>query len=212
RADARSTDSTQSLRLQVVVCKKWHVGKRILTALTETTGQPNFGYLFQEENAGLPDLGGLEEGLARRTRNVPAFLNVLAEVAGGPLTFCLDPQETEILAALKAHGADVRVLEVTCDYTNGYLLGHAERMGLPMASLDEAARGDLLGALRANIEDEHRALTGLGLRTHARVEEYDPPQKVSEHLRELFELEPEAAYRAAHNARFNQPGSSHVRL
>ncbi|MEO1550101.1 MAG: DUF5928 domain-containing protein [Pseudomonadota bacterium] len=212
RIEASGGAIGRALRVHVVLCKKWHVGKRMVASLAETTGTPGYGYVFQDTEAGLPPMGGLEVDLARRGRNRAAFLSVLARITGGPLTLCLDPQEVETLRMFNDQGVDLRVLEIACDFTSGYLEGHAQRMGLPTASLDEAGRAGLMRTLRENIAEEHRALAEIGLTAHRRVDEYGSAQVLADALSVLFELAPEPAYRAAHNARFNQPGSAHVRL
>ena len=44
--------------LRVVVCKKWHVAKRLLERIGEEVDVASSQFLFHEHDAGLPDLGG----------------------------------------------------------------------------------------------------------------------------------------------------------
>ena len=45
--------------LLIVVCKKWHVAKRLLERIRQMTNIPCIEYLFNEESCRLPDLGGI---------------------------------------------------------------------------------------------------------------------------------------------------------
>src|SRR5690606_38732017 len=44
--------------LLILVCKKWHVAKRLADHAAAATGVPSVHYLFNEEATPLPDLGG----------------------------------------------------------------------------------------------------------------------------------------------------------
>lgn len=47
----------------IVVCKKWHVAKRLVDRMRKVTNVPAIEYLFNEENTALPDLGGIQASL-----------------------------------------------------------------------------------------------------------------------------------------------------
>ena len=48
----------------VVICKKWHLGKRLAQLVREATNLATVDYLFDEEAAPLPDLGGIQSSMA----------------------------------------------------------------------------------------------------------------------------------------------------
>ena len=56
------TESTlgRERELMIVVCKKWHVAKRLLDRIRQVTNLPAIEYLFNEEGTALPDLGGIQ--------------------------------------------------------------------------------------------------------------------------------------------------------
>jgi len=54
--------------LLIVVCKKWHVAKRLLEKIRQVTNIPAIEYMFNEEDTPLPDLGGSR----RRWESAPA--------------------------------------------------------------------------------------------------------------------------------------------
>ena len=53
----------------VVTCKKWHVAKRLVERVRGLTGTPAVDYLFDERETALPDLGGIQSTLEKRTRH-----------------------------------------------------------------------------------------------------------------------------------------------
>jgi hypothetical protein len=55
------TESTlgRERELLIVVCKKWHVAKRVLERIRQSTNVPAIEYVFNEEDAQLPALGGI---------------------------------------------------------------------------------------------------------------------------------------------------------
>ncbi len=197
----------------LVVCKKWHVAKRYAQALGSAAGMPAYGYIFNEADAWLPDMGGLGSTVEKRLRHRLAFLRVLSELSGGDrLAFCVDPASHEIFQELRGDGCDLRVLQIRCEFTDGYLRGHAERMGLGIDALAPDKQDELIVTLRENIRQEHRDLQRMGLPGLRAIDEHSDLQQVTEALRQVAGLDADAAFRAAHQGRFNQLGSAHVHL
>jgi hypothetical protein len=53
-------------QLLVVICKKWHVAKRLVVRIGGETDVEAVLYLFHEHNAGCPNLGGIENRVPKR--------------------------------------------------------------------------------------------------------------------------------------------------
>ena len=151
--------------LMVILCKKWHVAKRLTERIRTDAGIPAHDYLFTEEDTLLPDLGGLERSLARRTRHRRAFLRLLFMHHGSDrLVICLDPAQIDVLHDLAADTATLRLLEIECRFSDDYLAGHAQRLGLagPVAPPETIA--DLLPILRRDIAQESDSIREAGFR------------------------------------------------
>jgi hypothetical protein len=147
--------------LDVIVCKKWHIGKR-LALHAAAAGVPAYGYVFDEEEAGLPPLGNLERGREKRGRHRRAFLRVLFDATGTDrLAICLDPAQAVALADLAADACRVRVLFVRIHADEAWLAGHAGRMGLLGGSA--AASAALIATLGRDVAAEERRILGMGL-------------------------------------------------
>ena len=150
----------------VVVCKKYHVGKRFMNAARRAGGPPAHGYVFDEDAGVLPPLGGIETSKPKRGRHRRAVLRMLLEYHGtNRLMICLDPSNFEALRDIRDDQCGLRVIELRTDIDDDYLLGHAKRAGfLP----DEAQLGDsmpLIRTLDRQFKDDSNALRDLGL-TH----------------------------------------------
>ena len=79
------TESTlgRERELLIIVCKKWHVAKRVLERIRQVTNVPAIEYLFNEEDTPLPDLGGIQSSLEKRTRHRRALMRMLGAPSNG---------------------------------------------------------------------------------------------------------------------------------
>jgi hypothetical protein len=165
----------------LVACKKWHVAKRLADQVEAVAGVPALHYIFDEEATVLPDLGGLEMTLGKRSRHRKALVRMLFEALGADrLLFCVDPSSTEVIRDFQEAEAGVRLLEVRCDFSDAYLIGHARRVGLagPAALPDELDR--LLPTIRGDLRYESGCLRDLNLpETHHLCESAGPDGNAS---------------------------------
>ena len=138
--------------LMIVTCKKWHVARRLVDALSFVSNVPALEYIFDEEAAALPDLGGIEKTLAKRTRHRRALTRLIYEhMASDRLVVCLDPANFDLLGDFYSDRCATKLLEIDCTLSDAYLEGHARRVGLAgdrtppdtMARLLPAVRNDL---------------------------------------------------------------------
>ncbi|MCA8868587.1 MAG: glycosyl transferase [Rhodobacteraceae bacterium] len=117
--------------LLILVCKKWHVAKRLLNAIRHSTNLPGVEFLFDEENAGLPHLGGIENAMEKRTRHRRAMVRMLFDYYDtNRLLICLDPNNMDLLHDFYSDRCTTRILEIECTFDDDYLIGHAQRAGL----------------------------------------------------------------------------------
>ena len=180
--------------LLMLACKKWHVGKRLADRIAEAAGIPTVGYLFNEEATPLPDLGGIETTLAKRTRHRRALMRLLFEVHDSErLLICLDPGSFELIEDFCGDRATTRVLEVDCEMSDDYLAGHARRVGLAAAGTPPERLAQLLPALRREIRAESDRLREAGLPALHVVQEGAPEAENAAALAAFLAISPEAA-------------------
>jgi hypothetical protein len=169
--------------LLMIACKKWHVGRRLAGRISVALQVPALDYVFNEEGAGLPDLGGIETTLAKRTRHRRALLRMLFELHGSDrMILCLDPSSFDLIEDFASDRATTRLLRVECEMSDGYLAGHAGRVGLTAPGTAAGALGGLIATLRADIAAEAARLGDAGPAGQHRLREGAPE---AENLRAL---------------------------
>ncbi|MEM9126613.1 MAG: DUF5928 domain-containing protein [Pseudomonadota bacterium] len=156
--------------LYLVVCKKWHVAKRLVAQIARETGIPCVDYLFNEQDTPLPDLGGIEATLVKRSRHRRAVVRMLFEQFGTQqLVLCLDPANLDVIRDLCGDAAATHVLEIDCEYSDEYLIGHARRVGLAGENSPRDSVARLLPAIRNDLAYESEQIRGNGLDAHLRI-------------------------------------------
>lgn len=162
--------------LMIVVCKKWHVAKRLVHEVHRATGLPVIEYLFDEEATALPDLGGIQSTLAKRTRHRRALLRMLFDYHGTDrLVVCLDPKNLDFMQDFCADRSRTRILEIACRFSDDYLAGHARRIGLAGEQTGAETLRRLLPTIRHDLRHESERLRDAGFASlHTLREDADP--------------------------------------
>jgi hypothetical protein len=162
----------RSRTLLVVACKKWHVAKRLVERVRQQTGLPAVHYVFNEEATPLPDLGGIQSSIEKRMRHRRALVRMLFEEWGGDrLVLCVDPGSIELIQDFRQDRSRMRLLEIECDFSDDYLIGHARRVGLASPQTSAAAMEKLLPTIRYDVKFESDRLRDLDLSGHYRMRE-----------------------------------------
>ncbi len=150
--------------LQIILCKKWHVGKRFADIFTAANGTKSLGYVFDEPGSDMPDLGQLEHSSVKRNRHRRAILKLLFErMNTNILVVCMDPSNLETLADFAGDTCEMRVLDVQCDFDDEYLIGHARRIGLSDDRASPETSRSLISALRNNVRGDREELQAIGI-------------------------------------------------
>ncbi len=184
--------------LLIVACKKWHVAKRLLGVLKHFEDVPAIDYLFNEEDTALPDLGGIQATLAKRTRHRRALIRMLFDYYDtGRLVICLDTASIDLMSDFFADRSRTKLLEVECDMSDDYLIGHAQRVGLAGANTSPEAAARLLPTLRRDIGLESERIGDAGFANVYRLREHDSIRAKADVLRDFFSISDEVATKVA---------------
>ncbi|MEM8577570.1 MAG: DUF5928 domain-containing protein [Pseudomonadota bacterium] len=141
--------------LMIVICKKWHVAKRLLERIRQVTNVPAIEYLFNEEDTPLPDLGGIQKTLGKRARHRRALMRMLFDYfETDRLIVCMDPGEMDLLQDFASDRSVTRMLEVECGFSDDYLIGHAMRVGLAGEQTGAETLERLIPTIRGDIHFE----------------------------------------------------------
>ena len=177
-----------------MVCKKWHVAKRVLEQMRQATNLPALEYLFSEQDTALPDLGGIQNSLGKRTRHRRSLMRMLFDYYDtDQLIVCMDPGDIDLLNDFAADRSVTRVLEIECQFSDDYLVGHAKRVGLAgeRTSVDTLER--LLPTIRNDLTLESDRIRDAQFENYARVRETASAQENTEALAAFLRISPEQA-------------------
>ncbi len=158
--------------LMIIVCKKWHVAKRLLEKIRQITNLPTIEYLFNEEHTELPDLGGIQSTLEKRTRHRRALMRMLFDYYDtNRLIVCMDPSNLDLIHDFASDRSVTRILEVRCDFTDEYLIGHAMRVGLAGEQTTDATMQRLLPTIKNDIRYESDMIRDAGFSRFGRIDQ-----------------------------------------
>lgn len=175
--------------LLVVVCKKWHLAKRLVAEIAAHTQTPAVGYLF-DETRGAPDLGGIERTLAKRNRHRKALLRMLFDYfRSDRLAICVDPSGFDLLRDFTADRAEVRILEILCDFSDADLRDHACRIGLAGRDTPPPLTARILPTLRADLKYESDRMSDAGFAHFYRIHELASPEEAARVLARFLDTE-----------------------
>lgn len=150
--DAQARDGRALL---LIVAKTWHHAKALTSAIRAGTDIAALDYLFNEAEAGLPDLGGIETTVEKRTRHRRALIRLLFDAfATDRLVLCLDPHASGLVTDLIADGMKVRLLLIETRFDDAYVGGHIRRLGLASRGNADNIVRDLTPAVTAELERE----------------------------------------------------------
>ncbi|MDA7427805.1 DUF5928 domain-containing protein [Primorskyibacter aestuariivivens] len=158
----------------IVVCKKWHVAKRLVARIRQLTNVPAVEYLFNEDACELPDLGGLQSTMGKRHRHRRALMRMLFDYYDtDKLIICLDPANLDLLQDFYGDRSDTRILEIQCQFSDEYLTGHARRVGLAGEHTKPETLQRLLPTIRNDLTYESDAIRAAEFSHHSRIRETD---------------------------------------
>ena len=181
--------------LLIFACKKRHVGKRLLGMVHSTFDLKGVEYLFNELNADLPDLGGIESSLDKRTRHRRALLRMLYDYHQTErLVICLDPSDIDLMRDFYSDKVRTRMLEIQCNYSDTYLLNHAQRIGLAGDAPSEDTKARLLPTLRQEVALDQDQIREANFNDVYHIDEAESAENNAGVLAEFFRIPWEQAH------------------
>ena len=184
--------------LLIVVCKKWHVAKRMIEQVRQETDIPSIDYLFDEESTPLPDLGGIQSTLGKRARHRRALMRMLFEYyESDRLVVCMDPSNIDLMHDFFSDRSSTRLLQIECDFTDEYLIGHARRVGLAGERTSKLTLERLLPTIRNDMTHETDRIRDAGFDRLNRIRQSDDAETNATKLMEFFSISQDKALKLA---------------
>ncbi|MDJ0640505.1 MAG: DUF5928 domain-containing protein, partial [Paracoccaceae bacterium] len=142
----------------------------------------------------LPDLGGIQATLAKRTRHRRAMMRMLFDYYDTDrLLICLDPSNLELFRDFYSDRSETRLLEIECQYTDEYLEGHARRVGLAGERTSPETFKTLLPTIRNDVFRESELIRDQNFPEFYRIREKATPKENAGPLSEFLGIEPKQA-------------------
>ena len=180
--------------LLIIACKKWHVAKRLLEYIRQVTNLTAIEYLFNEADTSLPDLGGIQTSLEKRTRHRRALMRMLFEYfETDRLIICMDPANLDLMQDFFSDRSSTRLLEVECVMSDEFLSGHARRIGLAGDRTSAEALDALLPTIRNGLLLESDNIREAGFSDHHTISEWQDPAKNADALGAFLSIPPATA-------------------
>ena len=184
--------------LLMVISKKWHVAKRLVERMRQEAKLPAVDYLFNEASCPLPDLGGIQTTLEKRTRHRRALVRMLFDWGqSDTLILCIDPANVELMRDFASDKARTRFLEVDCLLTDDYLIGHARRVGLAGDNTPGEVLERLLPTIRYDVRFESDRIRDADFAGLYRIREGATVEDNTGALAGFLGLSPDVAHRIA---------------
>lgn len=184
--------------LLMIVCKKWHVAKRLVAKIKEHTDVPCIEYLFNEESTPLPDLGGIEKSLEKRTRHRRAWVRMLFDYfETDRMVVCLDSDGLELIKDFYSDRSGTRLLEIECEFSDDYLEGHAKRVGLAGDQTPQDALERLRPTIRSDINHEYDGIRDADFENYERISESKTPEENAGPIARFLKISEEDALKIA---------------
>ena len=173
--------------LLIVACKKWHVAKRLMGSIKHHTDIPVIDYLFNEENTPLPDLGGIQSTLEKRTRHRRALMRMLFDYyETDRMIICLDTANLDLMQDFMSDRSTTRLLEIECVFSDEYLLGHAMRVGFAGEQTPRETLEQLLPTIRNDVVYESDKIRDSNFPNYLRLRELGSVDDNARALREFL--------------------------
>jgi hypothetical protein len=179
--------------LYMLVCKKWHVAKRLLHAASDRLDIRGVEYLFDEAGCPVPHLGGIERTLDKRNRHRRALMRMLFDYYDTDrLMICLDPANIELMHDFMSDRSNTRILELQCVFDDQYLVGHARRVGLATLDTPDDVIARMLPTLRHEFADESIRIREAEFQRHWRMRQDRDASDNAAVLADFFGADPDA--------------------
>ena len=190
------TESTfgRERELLIIACKKWHVAKRLLGSIKHHTNIPAIAYLFNEDGTDMPDLGGIQASVGKRTRHRRALMRMLFDYyESDRLIICLDTASIDLMQDFFSDRSTTRLLEIECGMTDAFLSGHAKRVGLAGEETPPESLAQLLPTIRYDIIFESDRIRDAGFSNHLRIRESATPAENAPAIASFLQVPDETA-------------------
>jgi hypothetical protein len=108
-------------------------------------------------------MGGIQSSLGKRHRHRRVLVRMLFDYyESDRLILCLDPASLDLMKDFDQERSTLRILEIKCQFSDEYLIGHAIRVGLAGEHTQTETLDRLLPTIRNDITFESERIRDAG--------------------------------------------------
>jgi hypothetical protein len=104
------------------------------------------------------------------------------------LIICIDPANTDLMQDFYNDKAKVRLLEIQCDFSDDYLIGHAKRVGLAGEKSPPEVIDRLLPTIRYDVKFESDRLRDANFAGFSRIRQMATVEENTVPLAEFLDI------------------------
>jgi hypothetical protein len=180
----------------MVTCKKWHVAKRLVDRVRSLADLPAIDYLFNEASTDAARSGRhpVEPGKAHPPPP-GAGADVVRLLADRPADLLHRPGlDRDLMQDFYSDKAKVRLLEIECDFTDDYLIGHAPAGSVwPATARPQETIDRLLPTIRYDVRFESDRIREFGFPGFQRIRQSASVDENTVALAEFLDIPVEKA-------------------
>lgn len=140
--------------LLVIVSARRSAARDLVARINENHDFPAYGFVFNDTDVGLPDLGNLGSSLAKRGRHRRAFVRLMFDVAkADKMVICIDSSSKDIFEDFNNDACKLSVLFLEGAAEESYLRKYADRRGL-LGDAESSEQLQILNVLGRELSDE----------------------------------------------------------
>jgi hypothetical protein len=109
------------------------------------------------------------------------------------LLVCLDPANIDLLQDFYSDRSVTKLLEIECDFSDEYLLGHAKRVGLAGEQTPQETLDQLLPTIRYDVVFESDRIRDANFANHYRLRESASVEENTVALAEFLSIQEDQA-------------------
>ena len=117
------------------------------------------------------------------------------------IALCMDPSNLDLLHDFAGDRSTTKMLEIQCEFTDDYLIGHAKRVGLAGEQTSPQTLERLLPTIRGDMTYESDRIRDAGFEHHGVIRETAEPDENAPPIARFLDIPPEKALEIAETPR-----------
>ncbi len=189
--------------LFVILSPDRAVAQKMMAAASSALVVPGLGYIFDDAQADMPDLGGIGAMIEKRNQQPTEIIDLLFDYyTANRLILCVDPHNMPVIDKLAEKYPRAKFLEINCDINQDDLVDMAVAMGMIGPDAPQDVQTRILPLVKVHMHDAFadmfRAIHMKHPTRYTHIKQSDPPDLNARILVDFFMTTDDIAVELAH--------------